>query len=646
MEKRQRLSHKTDEDALERWGVADAAELYGINNWGQNLFSINDNGIACLAGYDGHPEINLKDLMKEIRARGLRPPVLIRFTDILRKRLEEISGAFAQAIAAIKYTGELKGVYPIKVNQHRHILEDIVDFGRQFNFGLEAGSKPELMLAIAHQNNPDALIVCNGFKDRAYVELALRARQMGQRIILVIERYDELPLIVDLAKKMKVSPLIGMRMKLASRGRGMWESSGGALSKFGLTAAQMVGVVKFLKRHKMLDCLQFLHFHIGSQITDIQRIKTALREATAFFAEIRQLGAPIKYLDVGGGLAVDYDGSHTNFASSRNYNLQEYAADVVETIFDVCNDADLPHPHIVTECGRAMTAHHSLLVVEAVASGGNELVVPPVPKNPPEVLKRIADAYAWLNPKNFQEVYHDAQEARKEALTLFSLRHLSLENRAKVEDFFWAICRRIAKYATKLDYLPDDLEGLNALAATIYYCNFSIFQSVPDHWAVKQLFPIMPLQRLNEKPEVQAILADMTCDSDGVIDRFVDLHDVKNTLPLHPLRKNENYELGIFFVGAYQEILGDLHNLFGGTTIVHVSSRAQGYLIDRTIAGDDIRYVLESVEYGGAEVLRKIREQVERALSQNLITAEIATGIMRMADEFIDGETYLQKIES
>jgi arginine decarboxylase len=644
MDKRPRLSTKHDDDALDRWDIDDARDLYGVNNWGQNLFTINERGDACLAGRGEHPEINLKDLMREIRARGLRPPVLIRFTDILRKRLEDIHGAFMKAFAATEYQGELKGVYPIKVNQHRHILEDVVEFGRPYNFGLEAGSKPELMLAIAHQNNPDALVVCNGFKDRAYIEFALRARQIGHEIILVVERPDELTLIINLAKKLKITPLIGMRMKLASRGRGMWESSGGALSKFGLTASQMVEAVKTLKRHKMLDCLQFLHFHIGSQITDIQRIKMALREATAFFAEIRLMGAPIKYLDIGGGLAVDYDGSHTNFASSRNYNLQEYAADVVETVHSVCVADNLPHPHIVTECGRAMTAHHSLLVIEAVASGRVDTTVPQVPKNAPPVLKRIHDAFNWLSPKNFQEVYHDAVEARKEALTLFGLRHLSLENRAKVEDLFWAICRRIAKYAAKLDYLPDDLEGLQSLAATIYYCNFSIFQSVPDHWAVKQLFPIMPLQRLNEKPEIPAILADMTCDSDGVMDRFVDLHDVKSTLPLHPLRKNENYELGIFLVGAYQEILGDLHNLFGGTTIIHVSSREQGYLIDRTIESDDIRYVLEYVEYSGVEVLRKIRKQVERALNAKLVTAETATEIMRLADDFIDAETYLEKV--
>lgn len=642
MEKRQRLTNKNEADALERWTIDDSAELYGVHNWGQGLFSINKNGEACLSG-DGD-EINLTDLMREIRARNLRPPMLIRFTDILRKRLEDIYNSFVKAFSSVDYQGELKGVYPIKVNQHRHILEDIVEFGRPFNFGLEAGSKPELMLAIAHQTNPDALIVCNGFKDKSYIEFALRARQIGHEIILVVERPDELPLIIECARKLEIIPLIGIRMKLASRGRGMWESSGGARSKFGLTASQIVQAVKLLKRRKMLKCLQFLHFHIGSQITDIQRIKSALREASAFFAEVSQMGAPIKYFDVGGGMAVDYDGSHTNFASSANYGLNEYAGDVVEAISTVCKEADLPHPHIVTECGRAMTAHHSLLVVEAIASGGIETTIPALKKNPPEPLKRITDAFNWLNPKNFQEVYHDALEARKDALSLFNLRHLSLENRAKVEDYFWAICRRIAKYTQKLDYLPDDLEGINALAATIYYCNFSIFQSVPDHWAVKQLFPIMPLQRLDEKPEVQAILADVTCDSDGVMDRFVDLHDVKNTLPLHPLRKNEHYDLGIFLVGAYQEILGDLHNLFGGTAIVHVSSRKQGYIIDRTIEGDSIRYVLEFVEYGGEDVLRRIRRQVERALTNNLIDAETATKIMHIADEFIDSQTYLNKL--
>ncbi len=646
MVKRQRLTKKK-KDALERWSIDDASELYGISHWGQNLFTINDDGHVALLGSGNTPDIDLKELITEIRARGLNTPVVIRFTDILKARLKEISNAFTAAFREHSYNGDYLGVYPIKVNQHRHILEDIVEFGHEFNFGLEAGSKPELLLAIAYQNNPDAIITCNGFKDREYIEAALRARQCGHNIFIIIERPDEINSIIEIARSLDVQPQLGIRMKLASKGKGLWEGSGGANSKFGLTTSQMVEAIRTLKRRKMLPCLQLLHYHIGSQITDIQRIKSALREATAFYAEIIALGAPLAYIDVGGGLAVDYDGSHTNFTSSSNYGILEYASDVVGSITSICDEENIKHPAIITECGRAMTAHHSMLVVEAVASGGidsRSIRVPKVPAKAPEVLQRIKDSYEWLSPKNFQEVYNDAVESRKEAMTLFNFRHLSLIDRAKVEDFFWIICRRIVKYAQKLDYTPEDLDGITALASTLYYCNFSIFQSVPDHWAIKQLFPIMPLQRLNEKPEVEAVLADITCDSDGVIDQFVDLRDVKETIALHPLKSNENYDIGIFLVGAYQAILGDLHNLFGDTTVVHVSTNDKGYIIDRTIEGDKIKDVLGYVEFNSEDVLIMLREQLEKAIANEKITSEESAEFMRLSESMLDGHTYLNRI--
>ncbi len=647
MEKRQRLAKKKT-DSLERWSAEDSAELYGIPYWGAGLFGINPAGNACLLGHGQTPDLDLKELVNDVRAHGLKTPVIIRFTDILQSRLRDIGHAFQTAFRDYDYKGAFRGVYPIKVNQHRHILEDIVQFGREFNFGLEAGSKPELMLAIAHQTNPEALIICNGFKDRDYVEAALRARQIGHNIFIVIERPAELDLVLDLSRKLRVDPQIGLRMKLASKGKGMWEGSGGAQSKFGLDAGQMVDTIQALKRRKMIQHLQLLHFHIGSQITDIQRIKQALREATAIYAEVRKLGAPISFFDVGGGLAVDYDGSHTNFASSSNYGVNEYASDIVSSIAAVCEDANLPHPAIVTECGRAMTAHHSLLVVEAVASAGTEkqFTIPKVPPKSSEVLLRMQECYEDLTPKNFQEMYNDAIEIRREALTLFNLRHLSLIERAKVEDFFWIICRRIAKYIKKLDYQPDEeYEEITNLASAIYYGNFSIFQSLPDHWAVKQLFPVIPLQRLNEKPENPAILADITCDSDGVVDQFVDQRDVKTVLPLHNLRKNERYDIGIFLVGAYQAILGDLHNLFGDTTVVHVTTNEKGYLIDRMIEGNAISDVLGMVEFDAEEVMMRLREQVEEALAADRITHEDGTKFMRHAREMMDGHTYLNAVE-
>lgn len=630
------------EDTLDHWEVEDSVELYGINRWGAGIFTVNADGHVCLAGNEKTPGIDLKALVDEIRLRGLLPPVLIRFTDILRQRLDAIVGAFRNAMREYDYEGDYRGVYPIKVNQHRHVLEDIVTLGRGYHYGLECGSKPELLLAIAMHDDPEALVICNGFKDRDYVETALFASRLGVKIFLVLEKLAELPLILDVARQMKVEPRIGIRMKLSSRGKGLWETSSGDSSKFGLRADEIVQAVQLLKRRRKLPCLQLLHWHIGSQVSDIQRIKGALREATSVFIEACRLGAPIRYLDTGGGLAVDYDGSHTNFSASANYTLKEYAEDVVSAIHTACTEARLPHPTIVTEAGRALVAHHSVLVVEAISTSRvpSQDPLPEVGPKDPEVLLRMKGILSGLVERNLEEAFHDALEARRDAQTLFNLRHLTLEQRAATERYFWAICRRIQNALDQMEYVPEEMAGLERLLCTTYYCNFSVFQSLPDHWAIKQLFPVVPLHRLEEEPTERAILADITCDSDGVINQFVDLRDVRRTLPLHPLREGEPYYIGVFLVGAYQEILGDLHNLFGDTHVVHVSAGENGYIIDKTVEGESIAEVLDYVQFNRRDLLSRIRERVENALRAGVMKLEESAPFIREIDESLDDYTY------
>jgi arginine decarboxylase len=645
--RRIRVTRK-DPDHLSRWTIKDSAELYGVDRWSDGILSINPDGHVCLSGYRDAAAVDIKSLVDEIRLRGLTPPVLIHFTDVLRRRMDMLVDAFSAATRECNYRGSHLGVYPIKVNQHRHVLEDIVALGRRHNFGLECGSKPELLLASALNDNPNAVTVCNGFKDRDYVETALSAQKLGGRVFLVIEKLSELTLILDVSRQMGVEPLIGIRMKLSSRGRGMWESSGGDRSKFGLRTDEILEAVRILKRYRRLSTLQLLHWHIGSQISDIQAIKDALKESTSLFKEVVRLGAPIRYVDAGGGLAVDYDGSHTNFDSSANYTLGEYASDVVNAFATVCNETGIDHPTIITETGRALVAHHSVLVVEVISTSSvsSPGSLSPIPKKASEVLKRMRDILNDFAEKRFQETFHDALEARRDALMLFNLGHLSLPHRAIVEQYFWAICRRIYSYVQSLDYVPEDLIGLEKLLSTTYYCNFSLFQSLPDHWAVKQLFPIMPLHRLDEKPDVEGILADITCDSDGVITQFVDLRDVKHTLPLHPLRSGDPYYLGIFLVGAYQEILGDLHNLFGDTNVVRVSAQDDGYVIDRTVEGETIAHVLEYVQFDQRHLVGLLRRRIEDALKRGDMKLEESAPLLRKITQTFDDYTYYRATSS
>jgi len=556
--------------------------------------------------------------------------------------MDLLVSAFEKAMRDNGYTGQYRGVYPIKVNQHRHVLEDIVSVGRQHHFGLECGSKPELLLAIALHDDPEGVIICNGFKDEDFVRTALFGQKLGNRIFLVVEKLPELSLILKTARAMRIQPLIGLRMKLASRGKGLWETSGGEHSKFGLRAEEIVEAIRMLKRRQMLGCLQLVHWHLGSQISDIQCIKETLKEACSFFGEMVRMGAPIRYVDAGGGVAVDYDGSHTDFASSANYTLEEYAADVVSALAGKCGENEIEHPTIITEAGRALVAHHSVLVVETMACSQVPAAsdLPPVSGRTPEVVKRLREAVESFTGKNFQETYHAALESRRDALLLFKLGQLSLPDRALVERYFWLICCRIREYIRRLEYVPDELSGLERTLSSIYYCNFSVFASLPDHWAVKQLFPVVPLHRLNSQPTEEAILADITCDSDGVISQFVDLRDMRDTISLHPLIPGEPYYIGIFLVGAYQEILGDLHNLFGDTNVVHVSVGPKGYEIDKTVEGDCISDVLGYVEFSGRDLLGLMRKRAEAALRNGFMKLEETAPFIRDVTDMMDDYTY------
>ncbi|HEY0880533.1 MAG TPA: biosynthetic arginine decarboxylase, partial [Archangium sp.] len=514
------------------------------------------------------------------------------------------------------YKGQYRGVYPIKVNQHRYVAEQITDAGKPFNYGLEAGSKPELLAVMALLEDPEALIICNGYKDEEYVETALYASKLGRKVVMVVERPSELPLIAEVARKTGIKPRIGMRVRLSTRGAGKWEASGGDRSKFGLSSGELMDAMAFMRETGLMDSFELLHFHLGSQISNIRNVKNALREVGRFYVEVRRLGAPLQYIDVGGGLGVDYDGSQTNFASSMNYTTEEYANDVVFSIMEACDAAQVPHPNLVSESGRAVVAHHAMLVTEVLGNSGFDVtpVGDRVPDNTPQVVKNLHAAYRDVTNKNLLETYHDATEYKDETLTLFSLGHLSLEQRVLAENLFWSICHKVLRIARESGDMPEELETLEHMLSDTYFCNFSVFQSLPDSWAIDQLFPVMPLHRLQERPTRRAVLADITCDSDGKIEKFIDKREVKDDLQLHSLNDDEYY-LGIFLVGAYQEILGDLHNLFGDTNTIQVSlAPGGGYLIDRVVEGDTVTEVLNYVAYNKDDLIAKMRTLTEQSL--------------------------------
>ncbi len=631
-------------EPADRWTVMDASELYDVESWGKGYFSVGANGnVLVHPTKEANRTIDLKELVDTLVLRGISLPILIRFAEILKHRLGEVHQAFESAIADHGYQGKYCCVYPIKVNQQKQVVEEIFEFGRPFRFGLEAGSKPELLAVLAIADN-DTPIICNGFKDDEYIEMCMLAKKIGRQIIPVVEKYTELDLILAYAARAGVRPAIGLRVKLASRGSGRWKSSGGYRSKFGLTVSEALRALDQLKQAGMEDCLELLHFHLGSQITNIRQIKAAVIEAARVYAELKKAGAGLNYLDVGGGLGVDYDGSQTDFESSVNYTLQEYANDVVYHIQNVCDEAEVPHPTIISESGRAVAAYHSALVfnVLGVSGLGEEEVPLELPEDAEQPLVDLVETYKALSAKNLLENFHDAQQALDQALNLFSLGYLTLQKRCLAENLYWSICRRIQRMAQELDYFPEELEGLDSMLSDTYFCNFSLFQSMPDSWAVKQLFPEMPIHRLNEPPTRQAVLGDISCDSDGKIDQFIDRRDVKRTLPLHVFN-GEPYYLGVFLLGAYQEILGDLHNLFGDTNAVHVSLNEAGEVIlDTVVKGDTVREVLEYVQYNSQNLLDQFRRDVETAVREGKIGYEESGRLLRFYEDGLHGYTYLE----
>jgi arginine decarboxylase len=634
-------------EPTERWTTTDASELYDVASWGKGYFSVGENGhLFVHPDKEKNRKIDLKELLDKLVLRGIAPPILLRFGEILKHRLGEIHGAFQSAITEYNYQGKYCCVFPIKVNQQRQVVEEVFEYGRPYGFGLEAGSKPELLAVMAIADNATP-IICNGFKDDEYIEMVMQARKIGRQITPVVEKYTELDLIIKHAARVGVRPTIGIRIKLASRGSGRWKSSGGYRSKFGLTVTEALRALEQLRELGMADCLVLLHFHLGSQITNIRQVKAAVSEAVRIYVELKRAGAGLQYMDVGGGLGIDYDGSQTDFESSVNYTLQEYANDIVYHIQNVCDEAEVPHPTIITESGRAVAAYHSALVfnVLGVSGFGEPNLTLELPEDAEQPLVDLQETYRSLSNKNLLESFHDAQQSLDSALNLFTLGYLPLVQRSLAENFYWAICHRIQKLAKHLDYFPEELEGLESLLSDTYFCNFSLFQSMPDSWAIKQLFPIMPIHRLDEPPVRHAVLGDISCDSDGKVDQFIDRRDVKKTLPLHGLN-GQPYFLGAFLVGAYQEILGDLHNLFGDTNAVHVSLSETGeVMLDAVIPGDTVREVLDYVQFKSSALLEQYRKDVEQALREGKIGYEESGRLLKFYEDGLHGYTYLENVQ-
>ncbi len=634
-------------EALTRWTVDDSAELYGIRNWGAGYFDISEKGevVVLPKGKGSGTAISLMDIVSGLNARGMTMPVLLRFGDILASRVALLNNSFQKAMAEAGYRAPYRGVYPIKVNQQQQVVEEVVACGRPYHHGLEAGSKAELIAALAFIDDPEACVVCNGYKDEEFVDLALQALKMGIQTIIVLEMSSELELVLERAKQMNIRPRLGIRAKLSTRGGGHWTESGGDRSTFGLNASQMIDVVDTLRREGMLDCLQMVHYHVGSQIPNIRSIREAVSEACRFYVDLVKEGAKMGILNVGGGLAVDYDGSKTNFASSSNYAIDEYAADIVETVMKICDEARVEHPTLISESGRATVAHHSVLLFNILDTSRFESHGPPesLPDDAPETLKQLMEVNSILTSKNVQECFNDAVYYRDEARSMHESGRMSLRHRALAERIFWHIATRIAQEIRGRKYVPDELTGLEMAISDVYYGNFSVFQSLPDAWAIEQLFPVMPIHRLCEAPTRQATISDITCDCDGKIDRFIDLHDVKPTLPVHELNNGEYY-MGVFLVGAYQETLGDLHNLFGDTNVVSLRLGDQGQIeYTHEIDGDSVADVLSYVEYNPQDMLDRMRKTAEQAVRSGRITAEERRQIMDAYETGLRGYTYFEK---
>ncbi len=616
-----------------------------MGGWGTSYFGINDKGDVYVTPCKDNTQIDIRDIMDELALRDITPPVLLRFPDILDNRIEKTSSCFEKAAKEYDYKGESFIIYPIKVNQMQPVVEEIISHGRKFNLGLEAGSKPELHAVIAVQCQSDSLIICNGYKDQSYIELALLAQKMGKRIFIVVEKLNELDIIARIAKKLGVRPNLGVRIKLASSGSGKWEESGGDASKFGLTSSELLAALEILESKGMKDCLKLIHFHIGSQITKIRRIQTALREASQFYIQMHKMGYDVEFVDCGGGLGVDYDGTRSsNSESSVNYSIQEYVNDCLYTFIEAANANGIKHPNLITEGGRSLSAHHSVLVIDVLETASlpemNEEYEPT-----PESHKLVKDLYEiWdnLNPRTMMEDWHDAEQIREEALDLFSHGMVDLQTRAEIERMYWSVCREVNSMAKSMKHLPEELKGLDKLLADKYFCNFSLFQSLPDSWAIDQLFPIVPLQRLDERPTRSATIQDITCDSDGKIANFVTNRHLSHILPVHTIKKNDPYYLGVFLVGAYQEILGDMHNLFGDTNAVHISVKDGKYNIDQIFDGETVEEVLSYVQYNPKKLVRQLEIWVTKSVKAGKISLEEGKEFLSNYRSGLYGYTYLE----
>ncbi|MEA5536726.1 biosynthetic arginine decarboxylase [Crocosphaera sp. XPORK-15E] len=650
------------------WTIEDSKKLYRIQDWGTPYFSINDKGnIVVFPQGDSQVSLDLFDLVKSLEKRNIKPPLIIRFPEILSDRINRLNKCFETAIKRYGYQGTYQGVYPIKCNPHRHLVENVVQFGQPYNFGLEVGSKPELMIALAVLDNPKTyqkedskpLLICNGYKDQEYIETALLAQCLGKQSVIVIEQLSELSLALEISKRLEIFPVLGIRAKLNTKGCGHWENSTGERAKFGLTIPQIMEAINLLKKENRLSCLQLLHFHIGSQISSITTIKDAIREATQIYIQLVKLGASMGYLDVGGGLGVDYDGSKTNSPASKNYNMQNYANDIVAEVKEVCEGENIAMPVLISESGRSIASHQSILIFDVLSTSNCATINLKSPCQDDQLIVHdIWEIYQSISIDNYQESYHDAIQFKEEAISLFNLGHLSLLERAKIENIYWACCSNILEIIQHQNEIPEDLEDLEKSLSSVYHINLSIFQSAPDTWAIKQLFPILPIHRLNEKPTKKAILADLTCDSDGKIDHFIDFRKVKNFLELHSLETNDpdstfsnshslnslaklpKYYIGMFLVGAYQEVMGNLHNLFGDTNLVHIIMTSNSYHIEQFIKGDTMIEVLQSLDYNAHELLEQIRLCSEKALQDKKITFAQLQLLRQNYEQSLSGYTY------
>ncbi|WP_289695172.1 biosynthetic arginine decarboxylase [uncultured Duncaniella sp.] len=632
---------------MRKWRIEDSEELYNIQGWGRKYFSINEKGNVAVTPSEGYASVDLREVMDELQVRDITSPVLLRFPDILDNRIEKISNCFAVASKEYDYKAQNYIIYPIKVNQMRPVVEEIVTHGEKFNIGLEAGSKPELHAVLATNIKENALIICNGYKDQTYIELALLAQKMGRRIYIVVEKLNELRIISEVAKRMDIEPNVGIRIKLASSGSGKWETSGGDVSKFGLNSSELLEALDYMERNKMKNSLKLIHFHIGSQITKIRRIKTAIREAAQFYVQLTQMGFDIDFMDIGGGLGVDYDGTRNSASgSSMNYSIQEYANDAVSTIVDACVKNGIKQPNIINESGRSLTAHHSVLVFEVLET--TQLPIwkdsNDIEETDHELAKELYVIWDKLDQQRLLESWHDALQIREEALDLFSLGMLDLRTRAQIEELFWSIAREVGDIASGMKHAPEELRKVAKMVPDKYFCNFSLFQSLTDSWAIDQVFPIIPLSRLDEKPTRTCTLQDITCDSDGKISNFISTHGgVANSLPVHPVKASEPYYLGVFLVGAYQEILGDMHNLFGDTNAVHISVYKDRYEIDRIIDGETVADVLDYVQFNPKKLVRNVEAWVTASMKAGKITPDEGREFLSNYRSGLYGYTYIEK---